>query len=417
MLATRSVSALPLDGNPNDIEFNYDELGPELANIISEEGRKILPSTEPKKVLTRRQSITQEVAIELHEKMNDLGNAIPENNYCLSFYTIIFAQILKELRLMLLPQSPFIGPGWNYFDAVCGFLVGMAQLTNHTTHRPITEKVKGVSNILNSAQLVTLTAINFTILGGPGFAAAFAVGFLMSFDETIRAKRRLEDKEYWLKDNIAQLIKLETLIKEANAEVEAIEESGKPFSPWALKRKKDRLDGYLDQQKILQDDILVRVKSMACDNYAIISPILDEYYAVSEDSFTFKIREAVGFLDENLEVSEEEKLLKLNALKKDCQLPENRIKENIILDKCEKQYKDAREETAAWFVAFAGMLLMCFPPTEVVGIVLVGLASAYYLKKNASKIATVAKSIFQFFCPPSEETLEKEQHKVAKVSL
>lgn len=419
MVATRSVSALTLDVNPNEFDFDSDELNELLDGIVSNEVHAVIPSAEPIKKLSRRQSITQEVANELHEKMNDLGNAVPENNYwATSFYTIILPQILKELRLMLLPQSPFVGPGWNYFDAFCGLLVAIYQLTNDLTHRIIMERIKGILNLLSSAQLVTLTALNFTLLGGPGFAAAFAVGFVLSFDETIRAKRRLEDTEYWLKDSLQQLTKLEDLIKKLNEEILAMDQSGKPKSLWALKRKLDRLDDYEDQQKKLQDDILVRVKSMGtCDKYAAISPLLDKYYDVSVDPFTFKIRDAVGFLDGELDIDKEEKNSRLQALKKECASPEHQIKENIIKGKCEDQYAEARKETAAWFVAFAGMLLMCFPPTEIIGIVLVAAASAYYLKKNAPKIASTAKSIYRFFCPPSEDTLEKEQHKVAKVSL
>jgi hypothetical protein len=83
-------------------------------------------------------------------------------------------------------------------------MVGAHQLQNHKTHRPTVKKIKGVLNILNGLQQLTISAINLSVLCPPSFIASAAVTFALSLDDSVYAARRLSPL-FWVEDTLAQL--------------------------------------------------------------------------------------------------------------------------------------------------------------------------------------------------------------------
>ena len=159
----------------------------------------------PEKILAEIQTIVSGAS-------HEFASALPENNYmAFSLYTMILPAVFSEISHIALPEPGALGPVWNYIDAGCSAIVGMNQLIDTQSHRPIATKIKGLLNVGAGAEIATLTALNFAVLGGPGFAGALAMGFLLSLDETVCAFARKYSFDYWLKDSLAQLEKWEAL--------------------------------------------------------------------------------------------------------------------------------------------------------------------------------------------------------------
>ncbi len=322
------------------------------------------------------------------QMMRDAGATGPEITYPVgSFYTIVIPFILSELKIAFsLPQHALVGPIWNYIDSLFAFMLTTAMFAQASENaRPNAEIMKGILNLLGGIQLTTLTTLGFFIGGaaamsGLGFAAAGAAGFIISMDETVRSYRRMTDMAYWMKDSKAQLLKWEEQVTQLEKDLEQLKALHKTislsdakkleWSTWVINRKKERLDTLVEDIKELKLDI--------------------------------RVREKVIVLSLNQETGVESRVTQDQLLTDEEQIRENRIQKD-----CKVQFELNRKESTVLFLAFAGMLLMCFPPTEIVGIACVAIASAYFLKKNAPKIAagvkSIVKSIFRFFCCPSEK--------------
>ncbi|HEX2549849.1 MAG TPA: hypothetical protein VHM20_08475, partial [Gammaproteobacteria bacterium] len=324
---------------------------------------EVKPQPQVKPQQSHYDLCVDEVIYVVGEMMEDVGNAMPENNYWAgSFYTIVFPFLLQEIKaILVLPQHPSVGPWWNYLDAICSIALGCVQITDNTSHRPDATTAKGILNLLSGLELSTLTFISFSAFGGPGFAAAFFACMVISMDETVRAYRRMKDPEYWMKDSIAELLKLEEL------EAKLLVDTGKlnsvrnenskaikdRITNWTYERQDNRLREYQGKIKRLRHDITVRAKMML-DPHEKGDPLpyLREYQekTVSTSGFDF---------------------LALDLSVRD--FPE----EERIERKCKKQFRYCTEDTAAFFFAFAGVLLTCIPipPVQIVGIACIGVAS------------------------------------------
>jgi hypothetical protein len=380
-----------------------------ISSIANQKEEKITSkSSHPKfSSKTNAQFAAEEVIHKISPPLCEL-TAVPTDNgfWTFSCYSIIFPEILSELRFYMLPQTPAIGRVWNYYDALWSFLLSFGLMLDKTNHRSFVTKTKGVLSFLSGTELVLLTALNYSWLGGPGFAIATGISFLMALEDTVHKLRRFKDKEYWLKDSLHELLKLEQLIQEIEKDTAAM--LLKPtYSTWAFDRKMERLRKYEEKQAHLQADILVRAKSLIVENALQTNSILQEHYYDKSDDLFIATLQNTYFVDD---------MAKLDTLKRECDSREHKKKEKIIQKKCEEEYKKSRDDTAVSFVACMGMLLMCFPATQLIGILLITAASGYYLHKNADKIAKGLKSIYRFFSPPTDD-LEEEHHQVARVAL
>jgi len=99
---------------------------------------------------------------------------------------------------------------------------------------------------------LALTAINSAVYGGPAFAAAFGVVFLLSIDEVYRRAKCCIYPDYWLADTKSELEKL----REELLRLEVINESQNRFNFFAgklgpkiteLKAKITKLEGYIQE--------------------------------------------------------------------------------------------------------------------------------------------------------------------------
>lgn len=338
--------------------------------------------------------------------MSELGDFIPQNTlWAGSFYSIVIPFLLEEVKIAFsLPQPALLGPVWNYIDCLFTVFLSTDQMLNAKNHfRPNAQAMKGVLNLLSGIQLTTLTTLGFFVgaaaaWSGFGFAAAGAACFVISMDETVRTYRRLQDEEYWMKDSLAQLLKMEELEIKLNRELEqldAIKQNLPPeevtkaeWSEWAIQKKVKRLRDLQGNIRELRLDIEVRAKMMMIDGNDNIDTLLGDYNTNrNQDSSPFLINHDIDY-----KLTEEEERRKLR-IEKDCK----------------DQYHSSRKDSAMLFLAFAGMLFMCFPPTHIAGVACVAVAAGYLLKKNAPKITAGIKSLFTFFCCPTEEKEKKSE--------
>lgn len=377
---------------------------------------------------------------------SQIADALPENHYWgFSAYTMLLPYILKEVGVALqIPQSSLSGPIWNYLDAACSAVVGIQQLSDTTNHRSTTTKIKGAINLANGVQLATLTAVNFSLFGGPGFALAFGIGFALSLDETIKSVRRFENFSYWLKDSLSQLEKTNALIKSLDTEITELKNSLSKFKSsqkpkmavWALEHKLDRLHELRKTKTSLEKDITAR---LAHKKYEELSKpravgkksklITDYIHATGIDSeFTQKLKKIDDCNTEtrlNMRLkshNEENGLRKLGSVidyKRAC---EKREKE--IQGEEKAKIKAAVKDNFVWGMAFVGMLLLCIPTpaTQIAGLAIVSLASALYIAKNADRIykgiSQLATKVKGFFSePPKEKELNSDVISKPPVSL
>ena len=209
--------------------------------------------------------LSEVMQIEIQAIAADFADNVPdlvmENSYFgFTYYTQLVPAILQEVSHYVLPQFRAAGPAWNYLDAASSAITGVNQLLDKTSHRPAATKAKGVVNISSATQLATLSAVNFTLFGGPAFAASFGAGFLLSLDETVRAARRYYDFNYWLDDSFKQLIQTIELTEVVAEEMRVLKEAGQStVSTWVLQRKQSRLNELQSRRLELEDDIFCRI--------------------------------------------------------------------------------------------------------------------------------------------------------------
>jgi hypothetical protein len=310
----------------------------------------------------------------------DIGNTIQENSYwALSTYTMLVPIILREvLYLISLPQLSVAGPLGNYIDAACSAVVGMNQLQDDKSHRPVTTKLKGVVNISSAVQLGVLTTINFSLYGGPAIAAGAGAGFLISLDDTVRAIRRRYDVGYWLKDSLAELDRIDKLVPKLSTDIATLDISIRNkrkdnklgrMGEWALKRKRDRLAELKLTKEKIEGDI----------RHRYVYRVDKEQYKKDCSIFVEHLKNRPDFL---------------NNLNIDPVSAGNR--EEKIQKECNTKIKDAVKNNVIFGLAFVGILLICFafPPAQIVGIALVGAASAIFLAKNSYKFYSWTKDTF-----------------------
>jgi hypothetical protein len=366
-------------------------------------------------------AISNNIRSEIHavakEFSSEFADRLPENNYyAFSLYTTILPVILGEISNFVLPTFASAGPTWNYLDGACSAISGVNQLLDETTHRPVATKIKGAVNVGNGATVITLTAMNFSLFGAPAFAAAFGTGFVLSLDETARAFARKYSFEYWMKDSLAQLeklnavkIKLEKDIRLlGGAEAEAIKASS-----WARNRKRERLEKLEQDKKELERDILFRTAAnhfekveTAVEQTPVVTHHADRHAVIEKQlnacSEGFQQTDFVNDLRQiNNCPADKSVFLKrqdlMPALAK-ASIPETRKKaEREITKKSDKHVAASVKDSLMWGVAFAAVLLACIPGCQLAGLVVLGVASTMYLAKNFSKVCNVMKKGFNYF--------------------
>ena len=311
---------------------------------------------KPSRLNTASSAITNEIAAPGTAITNKIANSAPEfNYYAFTAATLVVPEFVKPVHQFLGQGGAFLGPLWNYLDALCSGITGVSQLMDGETHRPVTTKIKGTLNILSTAQLTALTVVNQAamlapgLLGGPAFAAAFGTAFFISLDESLRCIRRLTEPDYWLKDSEAKFAKLKTSI--ATLESEIAELGTQKLSSWgkyALSQKEDRLEKLKATRDELKEDI------ESCTS-------------------VYDVEKAVTHRNQKPKLTKE------------------------VRQKCLKELYNALANSLCVGVAFAGMLILCIPGAQMAGLVVAVAASTLYLIKHATQLATSKPK------PPKEE--------------
>jgi len=338
----------------------------------------------------------------------EVADAIPENNYWgYAIATIILPEIFRGLSHTLSRHATAVGASWNYADAFMQCITGINQLFDEETHRPNATKVQGAFNVASSLQLSLLTLFSTStfVAGPPAFAAAFFTGFVLSFDESIRCLRRWKDSDYWLKDSLAQLDKLEKLRETADRDLQEFKERlrHKPhevgkMSNWALGEMEKRAKNYAEKIQELQSEITA---------YKSLEPHLAGKITRTIDKETRRIRHGekprkhpntIKFLKDVNKLPDLTRKPQNLLTKSDRQkLQSYQATVDASKAKCKKEARVAMSNTAIWGCAFAGMLLLCIPGCHVFGVAVIGIASALYIVKNADRLVKKSKQIHNYF--------------------
>ena len=374
--------------------------------------------------------IAQEVMNQMTDFAKAAADTLPDQTYWIfSSLTILGPAILSEIRHadIFLPESDFIGPLWNYIDGGCSVVGGLLQLTDKYHHRPIMNKIKGLLNSLSGTQIITLTAINFALFGAPAFGAAAGVGFILNLDDMVRVCRRHYTFDYWVKDSLAELDTINTIIipdlKKQIAELESINqnEEGK-LTRWMLMRKKHRLEEFIEQKEQIEQDMIHR---FALRQYSAIDEVDSATTKQHQNELRqFNRRIQDSLLQQNTHQDTHDFLKQLDSLGNEIISQDSIISfqhgsETKTLDfaTCDKAEKaiakrlktdifNACKNTFIWGIAFAGMLCLCFPipPIQIVGLALVGLSTTLYLIKNIKQIGKGLVAMKDCFFKPAAMT-------------
>ncbi len=147
-----------------------------------------------------------------------------------------------------------LGKGWNILSGVFTLLLGITQLSDEREHRRVTRKLKGLTNVASGTQLLTLTAMNFSMYGGPALAASFGISFLHSLEDLYHCVRLMNDKAYWLRDVRSQLEGINEEITRLNAmpKISVGFFSNKGYiskTKQALEKRQAKLQSYLSKSE------------------------------------------------------------------------------------------------------------------------------------------------------------------------
>ena len=214
--------------------------------------------------------------------------------------------------------------------------------------------MKGGINLASALQLSILSAISFATFGGPTFAAAFGVGFLLSLDDTVCAFRRWVDPGYLDKDNKARDEKLNKMIFELDNEIEELDIP--PMNQkWMIKKtlqsKRDRLEELKEERFQIEDE-----KHIMTNDYS---------YQLQSKLYKTAV-EAPGNVAQSYTLGK-------NNLVKANETMKNKLKWN---------FAKAIANNIHWGLAFGGMLLVCIPGLQSVGAILIIAASVLYFSKH-----------------------------------
>lgn len=350
--------------------------------------------------------IADEAMVHINKFAHSAADALPEYNYwILSSATVLGPAIVHEIRHSpaIVPNSEVIGATWNYVDGGCSIAIGLLQLADTYHHRPLVNKLKGFFNCASGTQSIALTALSFATLGGPAFAIAGGIGFALSIDETIRMGRRKHNFDYWVKDNLAELDKINSVIlpdlRRQIAELNKIsaEQKGR-VSNWALTRKTHRLEEFIAKKEEIEHDLTHR---LALRKYSDTNPLQAQQYQKELNSLTDRLAPK----STNIKKYHEDTRSFLQTLAdapKPADLTSSYAKEQEIIKKNARNFKDASYNSFIWGVAFVGMLCICFPVpgAQIVGFTLIGLASALYLIKHAQQISQGMRWVADRFFKP-----------------
>lgn len=337
-----------------------------------------------------------------------VGDAAPENSYWIfSAYTIILPALLARLFSTQMPESASTGPAWNYGDAGFAAIVGFSQLVDSKTHRPHSSKAKGALNIGSAAQSIALTALNYAAFGSPAFAIGMGVSFLISLDETVRAFRRLESFNYWLKDSLAQLEKIEKRILGLKAKIKQLEEikselktdhrSTKAVS-WALRIKNEELTSLTSKKEELEDDISFRVAAVKhkedWQENSKTSKTINKYIGKCNQDFqktAFMVNlRAINNCrrGETIQYDSSDSILQSRIstqLRIAGNVADRKMREAGIKQKCKAELKSSLYTNFILGTAFTGMLLFCIPGMQIAAFSLIALAATMFALKYFKK--------------------------------
>ena len=360
-------------------------------------------------------TIGYEAVAQISEFTYSAADILPEYNYwILSCATVLGPALLSELRHAptAFPYIETIAPAGNYVDGSCAVAVGLMQLADNYHHRPLVNKLKGFLNCASGVHVITLSALNFASLGGPAFALAGGIGFAISLEETMRMGRRKHDVDYWVKDTLAELDKINSVIlpdlKMQIAKLQQIpaEQHGH-VSGWAFKRKTARLNKYLELKKEIEQSLTHRL--------ALRQHSSDDTTLTEEQRLQYKNELTSIQTRLNPETTEAKKyhndttnfLRQLATPQVSFDLATSQRKEQEIIKKNANDFRDASCNAFIWGVAFIGMLCLCFPipGAQIAGFALIGLATALCLVKHGQQIAQgVTQLKNRFFNPRTAET-------------
>lgn len=261
------------------------------------------------------------------------ANAGPEYNYlAFSIYTLFIPELIKSHIALVnaaLMQNPGMGVAWNILDAVYSIALGIYQFLQ-ATPTPIESKVKGSTNVLSGAQLITLT---FLGLGAPGFAAAFGLGFLHSAWDTSKLIRLYRNKA--LRDREKEVEKgfLLNLNKNITKKLHDIDEAIKTITT----------DPANTQNNSKHQKCQLWLELLQAQSKAHESKIDDRLKILGMDDSARKTE-------------------------------------------LKKEIKQSLYNTSLWTVAFAGMLLACIPGCQIPALVLIGIATAMYIYRHIGEL-------------------------------
>jgi hypothetical protein len=312
---------------------------------MSEEERKIPPGTNYSQMFSNLDSYAREKSLSAAKVRRKIVKYLPEANYYnFSFWTILINEMQQT---SFSTDQPFVGPLWNYVDAACSLLLAIDQLQDKRKHRRKATKIKGVTNLLSSAQVIALTTLNFSTFGAGAFAASGAVSFLHSVEETVHQWRRYMDKGYWLADSNDRLDDLNTEISKLEYEIKSPESyQTSTLGKWALYSKKERLVELKTQRDQLQNEI--------------------DFVKADPNNFKF-------------------------------------VKERVL-----GELQAALFDSITYGIAFLGMALLCVPDPELAvdtaSLILIGMASVLYFLKHSYKVSALKEPNYEYY--PLEEEVE-----------
>lgn len=134
------------------------------------------------------------------ESLHHLFWTIPEvNHWFFSFYEILLPALLAKTRSINIPALKTVDYAWSTIDGLSSIVIGITQLLDTKTHRPIVMKTKGTINVSSGLQLFLLNLLLQSAVP-LAFVIATSIDLTLSLETLLHAFRKRFFTEYWIND-------------------------------------------------------------------------------------------------------------------------------------------------------------------------------------------------------------------------
>lgn len=308
---------------------------------------------------------------EFIEMLNETAWTVPEISYwSFSFYEIIIPFLLARRYAKRIPIPIKLDFSWSLIDGIASIGIGLTQIFDTETHRPWSQRMKGIMNVSNGLQLILVCAL-LSPAAPIAFVVASLVDFILSLETLSHEFNRRYSFGYWLKDRLAELKKREAELLAISEEISMLKQRTDKESIfyqdmiWLIEQKQSRIEKIVSQMQQIGQQIIIRF---------IADPNRISFFqnVISENDFISRALNHV-YIKPSSEINP---FILSHAQKEEKKIIQHLFDELLY----------AATETSIFALVTTGWILLCLSSPQLPAVLLILVTAGFYLLKNSVQL-------------------------------